>query len=301
MSSLMDMDPTKLDELVKDYVATFKRIQKRKLQDRLGGLHRQRDLEVHFQPVVKSQEKMAKAITKSLIPLRETVLNLKNEDEEENEELHHKRLRLNEDYGSDSYGPLARQFKFKILTRDPDVDTSFGLYFSGEDGHTTKMGNKIVKIVGDNLIVNNDVYTGTKGLWTLITGVTKNQIGNINENFSEADLYQYIKLLKQTSALHQDYDPENTHPRSSRSWKWKHLLKDIWDKLNKEKDVINSADNDGHDEENENQTKDDAENVVRDIETFLEQREQGGRGLKQNLELIRGGLYMYIKMVFVVV
>ena len=57
MYSLMDMDPTKRDELVNDYVATFKRIQKRNLEDRLGGLHRQRDLEVHFQPVVKSQEK----------------------------------------------------------------------------------------------------------------------------------------------------------------------------------------------------------------------------------------------------
>ena len=84
MSSLMDMDPTKRDEFVKDYVATFKRIQKRNLEDRLGGLHRQGDLEVHFQPVVKNQEKMAKAITKSLIPLRETVLNLKDEDEEQN-------------------------------------------------------------------------------------------------------------------------------------------------------------------------------------------------------------------------
>ena len=33
---------------------------------------------------------------------------------------------------------------------------------------------------------------------------------------------------------------------------------------------------------------------MRDIETFLEQREQEGRGLKQNLELIRGGsLYVH--------
>ena len=46
---------------------------------------------------------MTKAITKSLIPLKETVLNLKpeDEDEEENEELSHKRPRLNEAYESD--------------------------------------------------------------------------------------------------------------------------------------------------------------------------------------------------------
>ena len=293
MSSLMDMDPTKRDELVKDYVATFKRIQKRNLEDRLGGLHRQRDLEVHFQPVVKSQEKMTKAITKSLIPLRETVLNLKDEDEdeEENEELYHKRPRLNEDYESDGYGPLARAFKIKLLMRDPDVDTSFGLYFS-EDGNT-KMGSKIVKIVGDNLIVDNEVYTGTKGLWTLVTGVTKKQVGDIGEKYKDADLYQYIKLLRQTSVLHQDFDPENPHPRSSRSWKWKNLLKNIWEELDKQENAVN----DERGEENENQRKDiedDADNVVRDKETFLEQQEHGGSGLRHDSDLIRGGsLYVH--------
>ena len=177
MSSFMDMDPLKQDAMVNDYVAIVKRIQKRNLEDRLGGLYRQRELKEHFQPVVKSQEKMSKEITRSLIPLRETILNLKDkdedEDEEENEELPLKRTRLNEDYESAGYGPLARKFKIKILMRDHDVDTSFGIYFS-EEGHT-KMGNKIVKIVGDNLIVDNDVYTGTKGLWTLITGATKKQ------------------------------------------------------------------------------------------------------------------------------
>ena len=254
----MDMDATKRDKLINDYVATVKRIKKRNLEERLGGLHRQHDLEEHFQPIIKSQEKMTKAITSSLIPLKENVLNIKDkdDDEEENEELYQKRPRLNDDNKSDGYGPLARAFKIKLLMRDPDVDTSFGLYFS-EDGHT-KMGSKIVKIVGDNLIVDNEFYTGTKGLWTLITGVTKKQVGDIGEKYKDADLYQYIKLLRQTSALHQDFDPENPHPRSSRSWKWKNLLKNIWDELNKqeneaheerdEEDEINSTNNDGHEE-----------------------------------------------------
>ena len=76
----------------------------------------------------------------------------------------------------------------------------------------TKMGNKIVKIDGDNLVVGNEVSTGTKGLWTLITGVTTNQIGDIGKNFKQADLYQYIKLISQMSVLHQNFDPENPHP-----------------------------------------------------------------------------------------
>jgi len=292
MSSFMDMDPSKRDAMVNDYVAIVKRIQKRNLEDRLGSLYHQRELKEHFQPVVKSQEKMSKEITRSLIPLRETILYLKDEDEdedeEENEELPYKRSRLNEDYESDGYGPLAREFKIKILMRDPDVDTSFGLYFS-EDGHT-KMGNKLVKIVGDNLIVDNEFYTGTKGLWTLITGVTKNQVGDIDGKYKDADLYQYIKLLRQTNALHQDFDPENPHPRSNRSWKWKNLLKNIWEELNKQE-------NEAHEERDE-ENEDDTNNVERDVEGEnhtdnietgnIEQQEQGGSGL------IRGGsLYVH--------
>ena len=60
---------------------------------------------------------MTKKITRSLIPLRETVLNLKDEDEDEDEEeeLPYKRPRLNEDYEIDGYGPLAKKIKIKIL------------------------------------------------------------------------------------------------------------------------------------------------------------------------------------------
>jgi len=182
--------------------------------------------------------------------------------------------------------------------RNPDVDTSFGIYFS-EDGHT-KMGNKIVKIVGDNLIVDNDVYTGTKGLWTLITGATKKQIGNIGEKYNEADVYQYIKLLQQISALHQNFDPKDPHPRSSRSWKWKNFLKNIWEQLNKQEDVVNNE----RGEENENQRQDiqdDADNVERGVEgesqtddNETENIEQGGCSLRHDSDLIRGGtLYVH--------
>ena len=65
-------------------------------------------------------------------------------------------------------------------------------------------------------------------MWTLITGATKKQIGNIGEKYNEADVYQYIKLLQQISALHQNFDLKDPHPRSSRSWKWKNFLKNMW-------------------------------------------------------------------------
>ena len=36
--------------------------------------------------------------------------------------------------------------------------------------------------------------------------------------------------------LHQDFNPDNPNPRANSSWKWKHILKKIWN-LNKTGDV----------------------------------------------------------------
>ena len=80
------------------------------------------------------------------------------------------------------------------------------------------------------------------------------------KKYNEADVYQYIKLLQQISALHQNVDLKDPHPSSSRSWKWKNFLKNILEQLNKQEDVVN----DERGEENENQRQDiedDADNV----------------------------------------
>ena len=53
-------DPFKREAMINDYISTIRLIKKRNLEDRLGSLHHQRELEEHFQPVVKSQEKMTK-------------------------------------------------------------------------------------------------------------------------------------------------------------------------------------------------------------------------------------------------
>ena len=222
-------DPKKRDEIVADYLSTVKRIQQRNEDEKAIGLAKQVDLENTFKPIIKATEKSTEAITKGLEPIKEEVLNLRENLDARDEELPRKRRRTGTEY--DGYGPLARQFKSKILTRDPDVDTSFGIRF--EDNGETAMGNKWVTIQGDNLIVGDQVYIGTEGLWTLITGVTEDQIGSIGQNYSELDLLEYIKLVKQTNVMHRNFDPTNPHPRSSNSWKWKYFLKNLWDQFRK--------------------------------------------------------------------
>ena len=242
MSYFMNIkDPQRRDAMFKDYLTTIKQIKKRNEEDRRVGLSRQRKLEEHFKPVVKSHEKMTKEITTGLVPLKGTISILQGDDEKLRP---HKRRRVDIEYGHDDdghYGPLARSFKRKILARDPDVDTSFGIYFT-LDGRTA-MGNKYVTIDGNDIIVGGRIYTGTKGLWSLITGVTKRQIGEkVGQKFTRDDIHNYITLLSQTNVLHKDFEPKNPYPRSNASWKWKHFLKNIWQQLKEQNEVRDESD-----------------------------------------------------------
>ena len=134
-------------------------------------------------------------------------------DEETRRHKHKRRI--------DEYGPLASEWRIKMLERDPEVDTSFAIRF--HNGNTA-MGNKAVKIVGDDLIVGNERYEGTRGLWNLITGTEEDQLADSTLK----DMDNYIKLLWVTSVLHHDFDRNNRHPRANGSWKWKNKLKPIW-------------------------------------------------------------------------
>ena len=94
------------------------------------------------------------------------------------------------------------------------------------------MGSESVTIDNhDDIFVGNEVYYGSKGLWKLITDTTENQIGYVDRDYTRGELLEYIKLVNQTNVLHQDFNPENPYPRANSSWKWKHILRPIWDTL----------------------------------------------------------------------
>ena len=73
------------------------------------------------------------------------------------------------------------------------------------------IGNKIIKIQGDNIVIGNEVYVGTRGLWT-----EKNP-----EEYDEGDYERYKELIYETNVLYCDYDPRSRYHRADRSTKWK--------------------------------------------------------------------------------
>ena len=81
-----------------------------------------------------------------------------------------------------------------------------------------------VKIKENNIIVGIKEYTGTPGLWELIVARSSD-----DKIFTNGDYDNYAEIMHSTNALRRNNDESETKPKASESWKWKHILKPIWD------------------------------------------------------------------------
>ena len=219
MSFFSISDPVEREKVVQDYEKLKKEIREKNEDRKMSGQNRNRMLQETFHPVVKAQTDMAEKIVKSLEEI--------NPIKQEKIHIPSKKRRLDSEY---EQGPLTNAYRNKYMNRDDDIDTSFGINFV--DGEPF-IGSTPIKIEDDDIIIYNEVYQGTPGLWTLITEKNKAKIeGKYNAN----DLAEYEEILRQTNILHKDYNPNSPYPRSSGSWKWKNILAPVWEKVREEND-----------------------------------------------------------------
>ena len=217
MSFLNIKDPEERDAKIADYLALKKRLQERNMEERSDLVTRQKDLEETYKPIVTSNREMAAEIVKDLFPIKEEL----KEINENLEKRGKKRKLLGQDYG-----PLAKEFFQKYLNANNTVDTTFGIRFV--DGKTM-MGDEVINIDGDNIVVNGAVFKGTPGLWTLITGPNPK-----SQDYTREDLERYKEILYETNALYRDYDSDSQYPRANRSKKWKKTLHHIWEEFKRD-------------------------------------------------------------------
>ena len=67
-----------------------------------------------------------------------------------------------------TFGPIATKYLGKILAKNKDHDTTYGLKFD-VDSKKFLLGQKNVEIEGDNLIISNYEYQLNDDLWKLLT------------------------------------------------------------------------------------------------------------------------------------
>ena len=75
MSFYSITDPVQREKTIRDYFAVKERIIKRSIDERLGNMNRYRDLESHYQPIIKSQREIQEDIVNHLQPIHESVNN----------------------------------------------------------------------------------------------------------------------------------------------------------------------------------------------------------------------------------
>ena len=122
-----------------------------------------------------------------------------------------------EGVGTQYIGEVAGKYLGKFTTKD-EADTMYGLY---DKAGKFYIGNKLAIIDDNDLVVGKDEYEGTPGLRELI-------VSKEPKNFNGQDYENYGRLMIKTNALYRGNDPENKRPKSSKSYKWNNILKDIW-------------------------------------------------------------------------
>ena len=226
MSFLKITDPTKRDQTVKEYLELKKNIRNNLLSERAGEQQLQTELTKFYIPITESQKATTKEITESqkatareitegLRPIREGIESLpqtmqpigdasgKEPEEEEEDEL---------------VGDIA----IKYLRLDDKVkDKTFGI--NKIDGHHY-IGDTHVIIHKNNIIIDNEKFTGTPGLWDLIMLKDPPE-----KDYSEKEYKNYARILIKTHVLHQGNNPNNPYPKSSKSYKWNRFLRHIWE------------------------------------------------------------------------
>ena len=210
-------DPVKRDQTVKEYLELKKNIRGNLLSERTGEQQLQTDLSKIFKPITETQKATAKEITEELKPIKEGIESLPQvitfpayPSIEASKEK--------EPFTAPYFIGDITERHLRKFTAKAEADRTYGLYDRKGEFY---IGNKPVVIKENNIVVEDEEYEGTPGLWELI--VSKEPKG-----FTEEDYNNYAKLMVKTNALHVDYNPEKKKPKSKRSYKWTNILSDIW-------------------------------------------------------------------------
>ena len=233
MSFIKVKDPRKREELIRDFIETRKRIKDNFIAKKVGEIEYQTGLTKLFKPVTETQKATAKEITEAqkatAEKLTSELLPIKEGIEELPTKLFRKVFPSIELKAEDiiNLGPLAVNALLQAFTKN-NIDLTFGLY--AQQGKF-KIGNKEVNIEDNDIKVDDTIFEGTPGFWELVTSKNPKP-----ENYTDEDLDKYQRLVILTNTAFQGNDPKKNKAKSSRSPKWRNIIKPIWEQIKKQKE-----------------------------------------------------------------
>ena len=259
MSFIKIKDPRKREELIRDLIETRKRIKDNFIARKVGEAEYQTGLTKLFKPVTETQKATAKEITEAqkatakeitetqkatAEKLMSELLSIKEGNEELQTKLFRKIFPSIELKVTDiiNLGPFAVDALLKSFTKK-NIDLTFGLY--AIDGKF-KIGSEFVNIEDNNIKVKGIIFEGTPRLWELITSKDPNP-----NKYTKKDLIKYEQLIILTDTAFQNNNPDNNRPKSSKSPKWKKIIKPIWEAIKEQQEGTYEGTDEETDEETE--------------------------------------------------
>ena len=220
MSFLKISDPVKRDLIVKEYLETKKNIRDNLLSERTREQHLQTDLSKIFKPITETQKATAREITEGLRPIKEGIENIPQTIALHTFPSIQAFEKPSEGQATQYIGEVAEKYLRKFATKS-ETDTMYGLYDRNGNFY---IGNNPVVIIDNNIVVDDEEYEGTPGLWELT--VSRNPDDNI---YTFEDYDNYARLMLKTNTLHRNNNPDSNYPKSSKGEKWKRILKTLWE------------------------------------------------------------------------
>ena len=197
MSFIDIKDPSKRDKIVKDYISTIHRIQKRNENQKALGLEQRADLEQTFDPIIKATEKSTEEIVKKL---------------EEPKKVFQQKIITTRRNPLDYYFNLDKK----------KIDRYYGM--NREPDGTLNIGGKRIDVDDDyNIIIEDVKYNGTPGLWSMIM-LARPQ----TDSYSDDDAEEYYKLATQINLIDNPQNiTESSRPEATKKRK---ILEEIQNK-----------------------------------------------------------------------
>ena len=183
MSFLKISNPARRDAMVRDFLQTRKNIQRDNLYEKTGELEYARQSDRFFKPMTDTQTGISNQLKTIKDDIHEAITHPLS--------IGKPRPVLSIEEGPSQkqmqrYGRLASRYLMKLGEKDK-TDKTFGLYY--KEG-TAKIGNKPIEIDVDDFTVAGKKYTGTEGLWYLITSKNPD-----TSKFTDEDFDNYKDIL----------------------------------------------------------------------------------------------------------
>lgn len=112
-------------------------------------------------------------------------------------------------------GKLAKEYFSKLISGNKEIDHNYGVRVEGD---YWMLGNKVLEIDNDDLIISDKRYSGTRGLYELIFMNQPNEF-----IYSEKDMNDYKSILFDTNVFRTNYSTLGK-VRSNRGRKYKYII-----------------------------------------------------------------------------